>query len=68
MGEKGIGVGAFYPVPLHLQKAFAAQGYKAGDLPIAEKLCEQSVCLPVFPELTEDETDYIIQTIKDFFK
>lgn len=68
MGEKGIGVGAFYPVPLHLQKAFAAQGYKPGDLPVAEKLCEQSVCLPVFPELTEEETDYIINAIIEFFK
>lgn len=68
MGQKGIGVGAFYPVPMHLQKAFATLGYKEGDLPVAEKLCKQSVCLPVFPELTQEETDYIIQTLKEFFE
>lgn len=67
LGEKGVGVGAFYPVPLHLQKAFVAQGNKEGDLPVAERLCTQTVCLPVFPELTEEETDYIIEVIKAFF-
>lgn len=65
--EEGIGVGAFYPVPLHLQKAFADLGYKEGDLPYAETACKQSVCLPVFPELKDEEVDYIIEKIKAFF-
>jgi dTDP-4-amino-4,6-dideoxygalactose transaminase len=58
-----VGTGAFYPVPLHLQKAFRGLGYQAGSLPVAERVCAQSVCLPVFPELTEDEQAYIISTI-----
>lgn len=64
---KGIGVGAFYPVPLHLQKAFANLGYKEGDFPVAERLCKQTVCLPVFPELTDDEIGYVIEAVEDFF-
>lgn len=68
LGKNGIGAGAFYPVPLHLQKAFADLGYNAGDLPMSESVCKRSVCLPVFPELTEEETDYIVETIRAFFK
>ena len=65
--EQGVGVGAFYPVPLHLQKAFSNLEYKEGDLPVAEELCKQSVCLPVFPELTDEETNYIINKMRDYF-
>ena len=68
LSSKSIGVGAFYPVPLHLQKAFDYLGYKAGDLPITEKICKQTVCLPIFPELTEDEIMVIVQNICDFIK
>lgn len=68
LASKGIGSAAFYPVPLHLQKAFEYLGYKEGDLPVAEKLTKQTVCLPIFPELTEDELQYIVKSIKEFFK
>lgn len=67
MGEKGIGVGAFYPVPLHLQKAFRELKYVEGCLPIAEDTCNKSVCLPIFPELTEGEISYIIESVKEYF-
>ena len=72
MGEwlapQGIGSAAFYPVPLHLQKAFDYLGYKEGDLPVAEKVTKQTVCLPIFPELTQEELDYIVQGVKAFYK
>lgn len=71
MGEflagKEIGSAAFYPVPLHLQKAFAELGYKEGDLPTAEKITKQTVCLPIFPELTDEEQDAVIEGVKSFF-
>lgn len=67
LNEKGIGTGAFYPVPLHLQKAFADLHYKKGDLPNAEWICERSVCLPVFPELQDEEIFYIIKNVREFF-
>lgn len=65
--ENGIGTGAFYPIPLHLQKAFAYLNYSEGDLPITEKVCRQSVCLPVFPELEDREVAYIIEKIINYY-
>lgn len=67
MESNGIGVGTFYPVPLHLQKAFSNLQYTEGSLPIAEATCKKSVCLPIFPELTNEEIDYIIMTVKNYF-
>lgn len=66
LAERGIGTGAFYPVPLHLQKAFEDLGYKEGDYPVAEMLTKQTVCLPTFPEMTDEEVEAVIQAIIDF--
>ena len=68
LASKGVGSAAFYPVPLHLQKAFEYLHYKKGDLPVAEKLTKQTVCLPIFPELTEEELNYVVACIKEFLK
>lgn len=68
MNECGIGTGAFYPVPLHLQKAFKKLNYHKGDCPVAEWLCQHSVCLPVFPELMDEEQDYVIEKITKYFE
>ncbi|MDO5156758.1 MAG: DegT/DnrJ/EryC1/StrS family aminotransferase [Eubacteriales bacterium] len=68
LASKEVGSAAFYPVPLHLQKAFAYLGYREGDLPVAEKITKQTVCLPIFPELTDDELEYIIESVKAFYK
>ena len=67
LASRGVGSAAFYPVPLHLQKAFGYLGYKEGDLPVAEMLSKQTVCLPIFPELTQEELDYIVTSIREFF-
>jgi len=64
LNEAGIGTGAFYPMPLHLQKAFQGLGYQPGSLPAAETACKQSVCLPVFPELTPEESAEIVGIIR----
>lgn len=68
LAAKGVGSAAFYPVPLHLQKAFIGLGYKEGELPIAEKVTKQTVCLPIFPELTQEELKYIVESIKEFLR
>lgn len=68
LSEHGIGTGAFYPVPLHLQKALRYLGYHEGDMPVAESLCKRSVCLPIFPEITDDEVAYITDVIRAFFQ
>ncbi len=67
LASRGVGSAAFYPVPLHLQKAFGYLGYQEGDLPVAEMLSKQTVCLPIFPELTQEELDYIVTSIREFF-
>ncbi|MCL2827561.1 MAG: DegT/DnrJ/EryC1/StrS family aminotransferase [Oscillospiraceae bacterium] len=66
LAECGIGSGAFYPVPLHLQKAFDGLGYKEGDLPVAEMLTKQTVCLPIFPEMTGEEVEAVIRAVREF--
>lgn len=68
LSDNGVGTGAFYPVPLHLQEAFKYLGYKEGDLPVSDKLSKETVCLPIFPELTQEELQYVVDMIKKFFK
>lgn len=65
--ENGIGCETYYPVPLHAQKCYEELGYKPGDLPVAEKAAEEVISLPIFPELTEDEQQYVIDTVKAFY-
>lgn len=60
----GVPCGTYYPVPLHLQGAFAPLGYKEGDLPITEELSKTSFAVPVFPELYDEEREYIIEQLK----
>jgi len=67
LSENGITTGAFYPVPLHLQKAYIELGYKQGDLPVSEMLSGETLCLPIFPELTDDEKYYVVEKIKEFY-
>jgi dTDP-4-amino-4,6-dideoxygalactose transaminase len=66
--EKGIQTGIYYPVPLHLQECFAHFGYKKGDFPVSEKAALTSLALPVFPELKKAEKDYIVKTVREFFR
>ncbi|MCL2819356.1 MAG: DegT/DnrJ/EryC1/StrS family aminotransferase [Oscillospiraceae bacterium] len=66
LSEKDVTTGAFYPVPLHLQKVYEDLGYKEGDLPVSEMLAKETLCLPIFPELTEDEREYVVECIKRY--
>ena len=62
-----IGCGMHYPLPLHLQKAFAHLGYKPGDFPVAEKAARECLSLPIYPELTEDQIQRVAAVIREFF-
>ena len=65
--DRGISTGLHYPVPLHLAKAFADLGYRKGDFPVAEMAASQVLSLPMFPELTRDQIDYVVESIREFF-
>jgi Predicted pyridoxal phosphate-dependent enzyme apparently involved in regulation of cell wall biogenesis len=58
----------YYPIPLHLQRCFSYLGYKKGDFPVAESICERILALPIYPQITEAEVDFVCETIKSFFK
>ncbi len=64
--EKGISTSVYFPVPLHLQKAFEELGYKKGDMPNAEYVADHSVAIPMFPELTDDERRAVISAVNSF--
>ncbi len=65
--ENGVASGVHYPIPLHLQKAFSPLGYKKGDFPVAEKISEEILSLPIFPELQSAEIERIADLIKKFY-
>ncbi len=67
LAEKGIATMHYYPVPLHVQKAFAFLKYKSGDLPIAEQACKEVVSLKIDPHMPDSEQQHIIRTVKEFY-
>ena len=63
LSEQGIGVGLYYPISLHLQKAYQHLGYKAGDLPASEEVAQSILSLPMFPHLSEEQVDYVCHAL-----
>jgi dTDP-4-amino-4,6-dideoxygalactose transaminase len=63
--EEGIGCGIHYPVPVHLQWAYRGLGYEQGVFPVAEQCAREFVSLPMFPELTQQQVETVIQGVKD---
>jgi dTDP-4-amino-4,6-dideoxygalactose transaminase len=66
LASKDIGSEVYYPVPLHVQECFSSLGYKEGDLPESERAARECMSLPVYPELTDEQQDYVAETVLEF--
>jgi dTDP-4-amino-4,6-dideoxygalactose transaminase len=66
--QHGVSTEVYYPVPLHLQECFDSLGYSKGDFPKAEAAALQSLAIPIYPELTEAQQQYVVSQIRDFYQ
>jgi dTDP-4-amino-4,6-dideoxygalactose transaminase len=66
LAEKGVSTGLHYPIPVHLQKAYAHLGHKPGDFPASERIASQGLSLPMFAELTDEQVHCVTDKIKEF--
>jgi len=65
--QNGIGTEVYYPVSMHEQECFKPLGYKRGDFPVSEQAAAESLALPIYPELTDEQLRYVADTIKNFY-
>jgi dTDP-4-amino-4,6-dideoxygalactose transaminase len=63
----GVGVVIHYPIPVHLQPAYADLGYKRGDLPLTEAYTDSCISLPIYPELTDEQQDHVVAEVQKFY-
>jgi dTDP-4-amino-4,6-dideoxygalactose transaminase len=68
LAERGVDTDVYYPVPLHLQPCFAPLRYRRGDFPGAEQAAQESLALPMYPELSEAQQAYVVEQIANFYR
>jgi dTDP-4-amino-4,6-dideoxygalactose transaminase len=65
--KQGVGTEVYYPVPLHLQQCFAYLNHKTGDFPESERAALQTLALPIYPELSREQLDYVVSSVREFY-
>ena len=68
LAENNISTEIYYPLPLHLQDCFDYLGYKKGDFPESEKAADETIALPVFPELRQEQLEHVVSMIGQFLE
>lgn len=66
--NKGVMTGTHYPRPIHLTPSFAYLGYKEGDFPVSEAACKSVLSLPVYPQMGQDDIEYVVETVRSYYK